>query len=121
MSEQELKKSIVAMNSLTNDLTSSKEKALALRVEPEVMTTCVRIRTLDTSYTGRVARVINLLEGKWTVQILCAMREHSVRLSDLKRAIPTASKKALTASLRSLEAAQVVLRRDLSNTVLRVE
>ena len=57
MSEQELKKSIVAMNSLTNDLTSSKEKALALRVEPEVMTTCVRIRTLDTSYTGRVARV----------------------------------------------------------------
>jgi hypothetical protein len=72
MSEQELKKSIVAMNSLTNDLTSSKEKTLALRVEPELMTAYVRIRTLDTSYTGRVARVINLLEGKWTVQILCA-------------------------------------------------
>jgi DNA-binding HxlR family transcriptional regulator len=121
MSEQELKKSIIAMNSLTNDLTSSTEKALALRAEPGVMTTCVSIRTLDTSYTEQVARVINLLEGKWTVQILCAMREHPVRLSDLKRAIPTASKKALTASLRSLEAAQVVLRRDLSNTVLRVE
>lgn len=32
-----------------------------------------------------------------------------------------ASKKALTASLRSLEAAQIILRRDLSSSVLRVE
>jgi DNA-binding HxlR family transcriptional regulator len=49
------------------------------------------------------------------------MREHPVRISELKRAIPSASKKALTASLRSLEASRVVLRRDLSNSVLHVE
>ena len=49
------------------------------------------------------------------------MREHPIRLSALRRAIPPASKKALTASLRSLEAARVVLRRDLSNSVLHVE
>lgn len=79
------------------------------------------MQTLDTSYTERVSRVLALLQGKWTVQILCAMRGHPVRLSELKRAIPSASKKALTASLRSLEAAQVVLRRDLSNSVLHVE
>ena len=49
------------------------------------------------------------------------MRTRPVRLSELKREIPSASKKALTASLRSLEAAHIVLRRDLSSSVLRVE
>jgi DNA-binding HxlR family transcriptional regulator len=76
---------------------------------------------LDISDTGRVSRVVELLQGKWTIQILCAMREHPVRLSELKRANPSASKKALTARLRSLEAARVVLRRDLSSSVLHVE
>ena len=76
---------------------------------------------MGTSYTERVSRIVELLRGKWTVQILCAMRAHPVRLSKLKRAIPPASKKALTASLRSLEAAHIVLRRDLSSSVLRVE
>jgi DNA-binding HxlR family transcriptional regulator len=72
-------------------------------------------------YVEQVSRVIGLLQGKWTVQILCAMRERPKRLSELRRAIPSASKKALTASLRSLEAARIVLRRDLSSSVLRVE
>ena len=56
-----------------------------------------------------------------TIPILCAVRTQPVRLSELRRAIPTASKKALTASLRSLEAANVVVRRDLSGSVLHVE
>lgn len=80
-----------------------------------------RLNAIDASYSGRVSRVIELLQGKWTVQILCAMRTHPVRLSELKRAIPSASKKALTASLRTLEAARVVFRRDLSSSVLHVE
>jgi DNA-binding HxlR family transcriptional regulator len=49
------------------------------------------------------------------------MCEHPVRLSELRRALPNASKKSLTASLRSLEAAKIVLRRDLSNSLLHVE
>jgi DNA-binding HxlR family transcriptional regulator len=72
-------------------------------------------------YVEQVLRVIELLQGKWTVQILCEMRERPKRLSELRRALPVASKKALTASLRSLEAAQIILRRDLSSSVLRVE
>jgi DNA-binding HxlR family transcriptional regulator len=44
-----------------------------------------------------------------------------MRLSDLKRAIPAASRKALTASLRRLEAEGFVLRRDMSGVILRVE
>jgi DNA-binding HxlR family transcriptional regulator len=73
------------------------------------------------SYTERISRVIDLLQGKWTVEILWAMRDHPVRLSELKRKIPAASKKALTASLRFLEAERVILRRDLSSSVLHVE
>lgn len=69
----------------------------------------------------QVARVVELLQGKWTVQILCAMRERPVRLSQLRRLVPQASKKALTASLRWLEGAQMVVRRDLSSSVLHVE
>lgn len=76
---------------------------------------------MGNSYTKRVSHAVELLQGKWTIQILCAMHKHPVRLSELKRAIPSASKKALTASLRSLEAARVVLRRDLSSSVLHVE
>lgn len=58
------------------------------------------MRSLDTIYISRVPRVAILLQGKWTIHILCAMREHSVRLSELRRLIPAASKKALAASLR---------------------
>jgi DNA-binding HxlR family transcriptional regulator len=66
-------------------------------------------------------QVLRLLQGKWTLQILCAMRDRPVRLSELKRAMPSASKKALTSSLRSLEAGGIILRRDLSDTLLHVE
>ena len=76
---------------------------------------------IDKSYAARVSQIVELFQGKWTIQILCAMREHPVRLSELKREIPSASKKALTASLRALEAARLVSRRDLSSSVLHVE
>jgi len=75
----------------------------------------------DISYATYVSRVVGMLQGKWTVPILCAVRTQPVRLSELRRATPTASKKAPTASVRSLEAANVVVRRDLSGSVLRVE
>ena len=39
MSEQELKKSVEVMQNLHNDLTSSKEKALAFLVEAGIVTT----------------------------------------------------------------------------------
>lgn len=73
------------------------------------------------AYAERVERAITLLQGKWTVQILCVMRERPVRLGQLRRLIPGASKKALTANLRSLEAEGIVVRRDLSSSVLHVE
>jgi DNA-binding HxlR family transcriptional regulator len=75
----------------------------------------------DAECLNRVARTIEVLRGKWTVQILCVLVDGPVRLSRLRRLIPTASKKALTANLRSLEKVQLILRRDLSKSVLHVE
>lgn len=55
------------------------------------------------------------------MQILCALLDGPVRLSQLRRLVPTASKKALTANLRSLEKVKLIVRRDLSSSVLHVE
>jgi DNA-binding HxlR family transcriptional regulator len=49
------------------------------------------------------------------------MRAGPVRLGQLARLIPSASRKMLTRNLRSLEGYGVVIRRDLSDIVLHVE
>jgi DNA-binding HxlR family transcriptional regulator len=72
-------------------------------------------------YIQKVARVKEILDGKWKLQILCAMRSGPVRLSQLMRLAPAASKKGLRANLRSLESSHLVVRRDLSDSVLHVE
>jgi DNA-binding HxlR family transcriptional regulator len=53
------------------------------------------------SYVHRVSLVTGLLQGKWKIHILYAMRTKPVRLSELTCLFPFASKKALTACLRS--------------------
>lgn len=74
-----------------------------------------------TKNIDRISRVIAAVQGRWTLQVLCAMRSKPVRLSQLTRLFPLASKKGLRASLRSLEAAGIVIRRDMSHSVLHVE
>lgn len=69
----------------------------------------------------KISRGLHLFHGKWTIEILYAMRYGPVRLGQLKRSIPMASKKALTASLRKLAEAKIIERRDLSSSVLHVE
>lgn len=72
-------------------------------------------------YIRTVSQVTKILQGKWKLHILCAMRNEPVRLSHLTRLIPLASKKALRASLRDLELSRTIVRRDLSDTLLHVE
>jgi len=55
------------------------------------------------------------------MQILCVIRSRPVRLGQLARLIPSASKKVLTEKLRQLEASGIVVRRDLSGTVRHIE
>jgi len=59
-----------------------------------------------------------LFQGKWKLQILCAMRSGPVRLGQLARIVPGASKKMLTQNLRQLEADGIVVRKDMSDLVL---
>lgn len=75
-----------------------------------------------TAYGQRAQLTIDvLLRGKWSIQVLCAMRFRPVRLGQLGREISGASKKMLAQALRKLEADGVVVRRDLSELVLHVE
>lgn len=81
---------------------------------------------IDPDLEANGARCANLaievlLQGKWRVHILCAMRLGPIRLGQLARLIPTASKKMLTQNLRKLEEHGIVVRRDLSERSLHVE
>lgn len=62
-----------------------------------------------------------LFQGKWKAQILCAMRSGPIRLGQLARIVPGASKKMLTQNLRKLEADGIVVRKDLTDLVLHIE
>jgi DNA-binding HxlR family transcriptional regulator len=76
----------------------------------------------DGAYIRRAQLTVEvLLQGKWQVHILSAMRDGSVRIGHLGRLIPGASKKMLAQSLRRLEANGIVVRKDLSELVLHVE
>lgn len=79
-------------------------------------------RTLDLAEVERASLAFELLlQGKWKLQILSVMCSGPVRLGQLARLIPGASKKVLTQNLRKLEADGIVVRTDFSNVVLHVE
>ncbi|SEG67596.1 transcriptional regulator, HxlR family [Bryocella elongata] len=61
------------------------------------------------------------LQGKWRVHILWNLRHGPVRLGQLGRLIPGASKKVLAQHLRRLEADGIVVRKDMSDIVLHIE
>jgi len=76
----------------------------------------------NTRYVRNTTFAVGVLfQGKWKVQILCAMRMGPVRLGQLARLIPAASKKMLTKNLRELEADGIVVRKDMSDLVLHIE
>lgn len=72
-------------------------------------------------YQRSTQRAVQTVQGKWRMQILCAMRTGPVRLGSLGRTFPNASKKVLTQNLRELESAGLVVRRDFGGAVRRVE
>ncbi len=78
--------------------------------------------SIDTRYAHSASSTAAVLfQGKWRVEILCAMRSGPVRLGQLSRLIPGVSKKMLAQNLRRLETDGLVVRRDMSELVLHVE
>lgn len=61
------------------------------------------------------------LQGKWRLHILWVLRHGPVRIGQLGRLIPGASKKVLTQHLRHLEVDGIVVRKDMSDLVLHIE
>lgn len=80
------------------------------------------IASQDAAY-ARNANVTSevLLAGKWRIQILCALLKGPIRIGELGRIIPRASKKMLAQGLRRLEADGIVVRNDLSDITLHIE
>jgi HxlR-like helix-turn-helix len=77
------------------------------------------MQRIDVGCARRAGLTIEILfQGKWKAQILCAMRSGPIRLGQLARIVPGASKKMLTQNLRKLEADGIVVRKDLTDLVL---
>jgi DNA-binding HxlR family transcriptional regulator len=57
---------------------------------------------------------INLIQGKWKMRILSQLQQGPVRLSQLRKMFPGASKKMLTQHLREMEDDGLIIRTDLS-------
>jgi DNA-binding HxlR family transcriptional regulator len=79
------------------------------------------MRNGKSQYSCFATLAIDLLQGKWRIQILCVMQTGPIRLGQLGRLIPSASKKVLAENLRKLESSGLIVRTDLSSHVLRVE
>ena len=50
---------------------------------------------------AEASRILSLLSGKWTCELLWALSDGAVRLSELRRRMPKASKKVLVVSYES--------------------
>jgi DNA-binding HxlR family transcriptional regulator len=80
------------------------------------------MNSLETRYVRNATFAVGVLfQSKWRLQILCAMRSGPVRLGQLARLIPGASKKMLTENLRQSEADGIAVRKDISDLVLHIE
>jgi DNA-binding HxlR family transcriptional regulator len=64
---------------------------------------------------------INLIQGKWKTRILSQLQHGPVRLSELRRMLPEASKKVLAQHLREMEKDGLVVRKDLSGRLRHVQ
>ena len=64
---------------------------------------------------------IALIQGKWKIGILSSVQRGPVRLSQLRRMFPQASKKMLAQSLREMESDGLIIRTDLSGRLRHVE
>src|ERR1700761_4463221 len=68
-----------------------------------------------------VQLAIALIQGKWKIGILSSLQRGPVRLSQLCRMFPQASKKVLSQQLREMERDGLIIRTDLSGRLRHVE
>jgi len=64
---------------------------------------------------------INLIQGKWKTRVLFQLRYGPVRMTQLRKMLPEASKKMLTQHLREMEQDGLIVRKDFSGKLRHVE
>ena len=64
---------------------------------------------------------MDVIPGKWKPSIIKALRSGALPYGELRRAIPEATKKVLTAHLRELENDQIISRTVFYERIIRVE
>ena len=80
------------------------------------------IRVCDQAENELPAQLaISLIQGKWKMRILSQLQHGPIRLSQLRKMFPDASKKMLTQHLREMEEDGLVIRTDLSTKLRHVE
>ena len=68
-----------------------------------------------------VRATIDVIEGKWKPIVVNALKTGSLRFGQLRRHVPEATKKVLTAQLRELEEDQIIARKVLGQRWERVD
>ena len=76
-------------------------------------------RQAENEWPGQLA--MSLIQGKWKMRILSQLQHGPIRLSQLRKIFPDASKKMLTQHLREMEEDGLVIRTDLSARLRHVE
>jgi len=76
---------------------------------------------LDLSFCPTFQRAVELLGRRWTGAIARALLRGPLRFSELARAIPQISDRALSQRLKELEAEGILTRRVETGTPVRVE
>lgn len=76
---------------------------------------CVESSLIDDGSLRRAKadEIFQHLTGRWVLQILMALNKEKMRFTCLRRAIPKVSANVLTARLRELETAHLVMRTTL--------
>ncbi len=81
-----------------------------------------RVLNNDVSDDCPMRRTLALLSGKWRTHVIYELcRRPTLRFGELKRAIPNITKTMLTSTLRELEEAGIVSRRQYDEIPPRVE
>lgn len=68
-----------------------------------------------------VQRAITLIQGKWSIAILCQLQDGPVRVGELKRRMGPISKKVLNQHLRRMEKHGLLCRTELTGKLPHVE
>lgn len=70
---------------------------------------------------GHVRTALNVIDGKWKLEILYFLRQATLRFSELEDLMPEVKRKVLTAQLRELERDGLVSRQVYAEVPPRVE